>query len=148
MDGFASIAEMMQSCSAEAVQLADDRFGFHLDYSEESVQSLETILSSVSAGLQAAQKQASDKQTVEQEVKRWGGYLGEVVRRRWSGEWSLVQYPGGAAAVPALLVGGSQLYPLVKVYRRLTMGEAENVWTFYQKIRQKLSTVCPTEGPD
>ncbi|EQD54687.1 hypothetical protein B1A_12101, partial [mine drainage metagenome] len=97
MDGFASIAEMMQSCSAEAVQLADDRFGFHLDYSEESVQSLETILSSVSAGLQTPKQE-----DIELQVKRWGGYLGEVVRRRWSGEWGLVQYPGGAAAVPAL----------------------------------------------
>lgn len=142
MADFRSISDMMESCAAEAVQVAHANFGFQLDYSEDSLTSLETILSSVSGGLQIA-----DKEAVEEQVKRWGGYFGEVVRRRWQGSWELVQYPGGAAAVPTLLVSGSQLYPLMKVYRRLTMGEAENVRNFYEKIRQKLSAVYPTEGP-
>lgn len=141
MGDFSSIGEMMESCAAEAVHMAHHDFGFQLDYSEASLASLETILSSVSGGLQTA-----DKEGVEQQVKRWGGYFGEVVRRRWQGNWDLVQYPGGAAAVPTLLVAGSQLYPLMKIYRRLTMGDAENVWSFYEKIRQKLSAVYPTEG--
>ena len=141
MTDFNSIAEMMQSCASEAVRAAQEQFGFSLDYSEESVEFLETILASVSGGLNTA-----DKDAVERAVKLWGGYLGEVVRRRWDGAWGLVQYPGGAAAVPTLLVAGSQLYPLMKIYRRLTMGEAENVWTFYQKIRLKLCAVHPVDG--
>jgi hypothetical protein len=35
---------------------------------------------------------------------------------------------------------------LVKVYRRLTMGEAENVWKFYERIRGRLSAVHPTDA--
>jgi len=132
----------MESCAAEAVRVAQDDFGFQLDYSEASLAPLETILSSVGGTLQIA-----DKDAVEKQVKRWGGYFGEVVRRRWQGSWDLVRYPGGAAAVPTLLVAGSQLYPLMKIYRRLTLGEAENVHSFYEKIRQKLSPVYPTEGP-
>jgi hypothetical protein len=141
MGDFRSIGEMMENCAAEAVQVAHDDFGFHLDYSEASLASLETILSGLSGGLQTG-----DKDAVEQQVKRWGGYFGEVVRRRWQGSWDLVQYPGGAAAVPTLLVAGSQVYPLMKIYRRLTMGDAENVCNFYEKIRQKLSVVHPAEG--
>jgi hypothetical protein len=143
MGDFRSIGEMMESCAAEAVQKAHDDFGFHLDYSEASLASLETILSCVGASLQA-----TDKEAVERQVKRWGGYFGEVVRRRWQGAWDLVQYPGGKAAVPTLLVAGSQLYPLMKVYRRLTLGETENLCNFYEKIRHKLSGVYPTEGSD
>jgi hypothetical protein len=45
-----------------------------------------------------------------------------------------------------LVIAGSQLYPLMKVYRRLTMGEPENVWKFYEKIRTKLSPVHPTDS--
>lgn len=142
MGDFRSIGEMMENCAAEAVQVAHDDFGFQLDYSESSLASLETILSGLSGELQTG-----DKDAVEQQVKRWGGYFGEVVRRRWQGSWDLVQYPGGAAAVPTLLVTGSQVYPLMKIYRRLTMGDAENVYNFYEKIRQKLSAVYPAQGP-
>ncbi|MHB1744462.1 MAG: hypothetical protein ACYCRE_06780 [Acidobacteriaceae bacterium] len=141
MAEFQSIAEMMQSCAARAVETARDRFGFELDYSEESIESLETILAGVSNSLNLL-----ENDQVEEQVKLWGGYLGEVVRRYWHGGWDLVQYPGGAAAVPTLLVSGSQLYPLLKVYRRLTMGEGENVWKFYQQIRSRLATVHPLDG--
>jgi hypothetical protein len=145
MADFKSIAEMMESCARDAVHLAQERFGFSLDYSEESIESLETILASVSGSLRD-RKNSSEKEAIEQEVKLWGSYLGEVVRRRWDGAWDLVRYPGGVAAVPTLLVAGSQLYPLVKVYRRLTLGDAENIWNFYQKIRQKLCPVYPADG--
>lgn len=141
MADFNSIAEMVRSCAAEAVQTAQERFGFVLDYSDASIESLETILAGVSASLDA-----SDKGATEQAVKLWGSYLGEVVRRNFGGTWDLIQYPGRAAAVPTLVIAGSQLYPLVKVYRRLTMGEPENVWKFYEKIRAKLSPVHPTDS--
>lgn len=141
MAGFDSIAEMMQSYAADAVRIAQDRFGFALDYSDGSVESLETILSSIAGSLNP-----SDSSAIEQEVKLWGAYLGEVVRRRWDGAWDLISYPGRAAAVPTLIVAGSQLYPLMKVYRRLTMGDAENVWKFYEKIRGRLCAVYPIDG--
>ncbi len=141
MADFKSIAEMMQSCADRAVTIAHDQFGFELDYSEESLQSLETILASVSTSLNLL-----ENDQVEEQVKLWGGYLGEVVRRYWNGGWDLIQYPGGNSAVPTLLVSGSQLYPLMKVYRRLTIGDRENIWEFYQRIRNHLSTVHPLDG--
>jgi hypothetical protein len=138
MADFTSIADMMQACAAEAVCAAHDQFGFTLDYSEASVQSLETILANIHL--------SEDKESMEQAVKTWGSYLGEVVRRSFGGDWELVQPPGKAAAVPTLVIAGSQLYPLMKVYRRLTMGEPENVWKFYEKIRAHLSPVHPTDS--
>jgi hypothetical protein len=81
---------------------------------------------------------ADEPDILETETKRWGGYFGEVIRRRWDGEWSLEQYPGGNAALPAVIVGGSSLFPLMKVYRRLTIGEGESVGEFYAMVRKKL----------
>ena len=37
------------------------------------------------------------------------------------------QYPFGAVAVPTLEVRGSNLYPMMKVFRRLTIGPQENL---------------------
>ncbi len=141
MADFRSIAEMMHSCADSAVETARDRFGFELDYSEASIESLETILATVSTTLNLL-----ENDQVEEQVKLWGGYLGEVIRRYWNGGWDLILYPGGSAAVPTLLVSGSQIYPLLKVYRRLTMGDGENVWKFYEQIRHRLATVHPLDG--
>ena len=140
MAGFDSIADMMYGCAAEAVAVAQEEFGFTLDYSHGSVESLETVLASTVASMDA-----SDKAALEHAVKCWGSYLGEVVRKNFGGQWELIQYPGRAAAVPALVIDGSQLYPLMKVYRRLTVGDAENVRDFYAKIRNRLSPVQPTD---
>jgi len=35
---------------------------------------------------------------------------------------------------------------MMKIYRRLTMGEPENVWKFYERIRPRLSFVHPTDS--
>jgi hypothetical protein len=50
----------------------------------------------------------------------------------------MTQYPGGAVAVPAIDVRGSRLFPLMKVYRRLTMGEEEDLTAFYAMVTERL----------
>jgi hypothetical protein len=67
---------------------------------------------------------------VDFEARLWGSYLGEVLRRRYAGSWEMTQYPGGVVAVPAVEVRGSRLFPLMKVYRRLTVGEEEDLRAF------------------
>jgi hypothetical protein len=50
----------------------------------------------------------------------------------------MTQYPGGAVAVPAVDVRGSRLFPLMKVYRRLTVGEEEDLRAFYAMVTERL----------
>jgi hypothetical protein len=50
----------------------------------------------------------------------------------------MTQYPGGALAVPAIDVRGSRLFPLMKVYRRLTEGDEEDLRTFYVMVTERL----------
>jgi hypothetical protein len=128
---FDSLSAMMGAYSEEAVRCARIDHQQHLDLSESSIESLETIL---------AGQAATD---LDFQTRLWGSYFGEVIRRRFGGEWELTLYPGGAAAVPTLLIGESRLYPLMKVYRRLTMGDGENLSTFYKlvsgRLREKLA---------
>ena len=125
---FASLAEMMTAYAEEAVLLAWKDHRRRLDLSESSVDVLEQILDGQSS------------EDLEFQTRLWGSYFGEVLRRRFGGEWELTQYPGGAVAlVPTLVVGGGRLYPLTKVYRRLTLGAGESVSTFYSMVSARLN---------
>ena len=101
---------MMDAYSEEAVHVAWNDHRQRLDRSESSVEVLEQILDGQAA------------EDLEFQTRLWGSYFGEVIRLRFGGEWELTQYPGAVAAVPTLAVRGARLYPLMKVYRRLTLG--------------------------
>jgi len=127
---YASIAAMMESAAATAVVEAERQHGFELDYSEPSIAFLDPILAQVVL-------QANDAD-IERETKLWGAYFGETLRQIYGGDWEFTQYPGSATAVPTVLVRGIHLYPLMKVYRRLTLGEAERVDAFYTLVKQRI----------
>src|ERR1700761_2897244 len=111
---FSSLAEMMSVYAVEAVRVAWNDHRVRFDFSPDSIEGLEQILDGQAAA------------DLEYQTRLWGSYLGEVVRREFGGEWELTAHPGGSAsAVPALVVRGSRLYPLMKAFRRLTMGKDE-----------------------
>ena len=64
--------------------------------------------------------------------------MGEILRIRYTGSWEMTQYPGGTVAVPAVAVRGSRLFPLMKVHRRLTIGEEEDLPSFYTRVTSRL----------
>lgn len=139
-----TLDEMMQEYAESAVELARD-FGVLLDYSEQSIAGLEKILGQLSdehrAFLSANPASASNETVDEQMImmtKLWGGYLGEVVRRRWGGEWTMETYPGANFATLTLNVRGAKLFPSMKIYRRLTEGTGDDIAAFYAHVRQKL----------
>jgi hypothetical protein len=126
---FPDLASMMEGYARSAADLARDSFNQKLDFSSGSIDALDEILVLVGE---------SPELDVDFEVRLWGAYLGEVLRQRYAGTWEMTQYPGGAVAVPAVEVRGSRLFPLVKVYRRLTMGEEEDLRTFFNMVTERL----------
>jgi hypothetical protein len=126
---FPDMGAMMEGYAQAAVELAHTEFERELDYSANSVEVLDDILVLVSE---------SPEKDIDFEVRLWGSYLGEVLRRRYAGGWEMTQYPGGTVAVPAVDVRGSRLFPLMKVYRRLTAGEEEDLQSFYAMVTERL----------
>jgi len=126
---FPDLGAMMEGYAQAAVELARMEFKRELDYTSESVDVLDDILVVVSE---------SPEKDLDFEVRLWGSYLGEVLRRRYAGGWEMTQYPGGTVAVPAVDVRGSRLFPLMKVYRRLTAGEEEDLGSFYAMVVERL----------
>jgi len=119
----------MEGYAQGAVELARVEFRQELDFTSESIDVLDDILVVVSE---------SPEKDLDFEVRLWGSYLGEVLRRRYAGGWEMTQYPGGTMAVPAADVRGSRLFPLMKVYRRLTVGEEEDLGSFYAMVTERL----------
>jgi len=129
---FPDLDSMMEAYAQAAVAEALETYRQRLDLysrSSDSMVAFEAVLSEL------AEKSQLD---YDYEVKLWGGYLGEVLRLRYAGTWEMTLYPGGIAAVPAVEVRGSRLFPLMKVYRRLTMGDAESIAAFFDMVTERL----------
>ncbi len=150
---FDSLDAMMQAYAAEAVRLAEADHGMVLDFTPESIPRLETVLAARIPVPDADQEEAT---------RLWGAYYGEIFRRRYPGcAWIMAVYPGqyrsgqlnsGRAdasdevAMPALDRAGSHIYPLLKVFRRFTMGPAEDLTSFYAKVAAALDAQAQKES--
>ena len=126
---YPDLGSMMEGYARAAVDLAKREFKQQLDFTADSIDALDEILVLVGE---------SPDLDVDFEARLWGSYLGEVMRRRYAGGWEMTQYPGGVVAVPSVDVRGSRLFPLMKVYRRLTVGEEEDLRTFYSMVTERL----------
>jgi hypothetical protein len=134
---FDSLDAMMAAYAGEAVNRAAEK-GERLDYSEASLARVERCLDTMAKPSGRDQAQQENAGGLDYQSRLWGAYLGEVVRKHYGGTWQMSQYPGSALAVPAIDVRGSHLYPTMKVFRRLTMGESENIVAFYQMVTKRL----------
>jgi hypothetical protein len=130
---FADLNAMMEGYASAAVEAARREYRHTLDYTADSIDTLDDILVLVGE---------SPERDVEFETRLWGSYLGEVLRRRYAGIWEMTQYPGAQgnaqSAMPAVDVRGSRLFPLMKVHRRLTMGEEEDLASFFAMVTERL----------
>ena len=144
---FDSLDAMMRAYAEEAVRLAAEDHGMTFDYSPDSIPSLETVLSARTPIPQPEEEEAT---------RLWGAYYGEIFRRKFPAEWIMAVYPGqlnsgrsDAAtelAMPALDIAGSHVYPLLKIFRRLTIGPTEDLAAFYAKVASAIEARRKSTG--
>ena len=126
---FADLGAMMEGYAQAAVEVAKGDFRQELDFSSDQLNALDEILVLLSE---------SPDIDLDFESRLWGSYLGEVLRDAMQGSWEMTQYPGGEHAAPAVGVRGSRLFPLMKVYRRLTLGDEEDLRSFFTMVTERL----------
>lgn len=137
MENHDSVSAMVDDYAARAVTIARE-FNARLDYSENSLMELEAIVSQLAADLPDGGPPSDELTEI---CKMWGSYFGEVVRRRFGGDWSIETYPGKQFATLTLNVAGNKLFPSMKVHRRIVGGEADNLWTFYKMVKGRLESL-------
>lgn len=134
------IASVMQVYAQEAVDVAREQFQMTLDFSENSLEKVEEILAYLHNSLPkgifgklSGRRPSQDE--IWQMAKVWGGYVGEVIRWHWGGEWitETAAHPG---TVITLRVFGTDIFPPAKVYKRLVNGPEDNIWHYYRVLKR------------
>jgi len=138
-----TISDVMQAYAEDAVDLARQRYSIDLDYSEASVKDVEAILTTMYYALptdllsRLLRRRPTDEQ-IWQMAKVWGGYVGEVMRRQWGGEW-VTETKAQPGTVITLRIRGDDIFPPATVHKRLVSGPADSVWHYYQVLKKELA---------
>ena len=132
-----NIREEMVKNSREAVSIAKKEHRINLDFSEASIEELEAIIQirikELNKGLLSKIFGPSDVK-IEYEAYVWGSYLGEVMRKTIGGQWTKETPLGEEFALVYSMEDGGQdfTFPINKVGKRITMGEADNLHFYFQ----------------
>ena len=131
----ARLAGTIVAQSQLAIKTGKLQFGESLDFSSESLEQVERIMSALHKQVKegAPDRKLSDDQITELS-KLWGIYVGEVIRRYYGGQWSL------ADGVPDLVLGGRNASPLAKVRKRIVDGPMDNLKYYFTSIMKVLSS--------
>jgi hypothetical protein len=126
--------EVMQKSAQEVVGFAKTTFKVKLDFSEKSIKEVEKILAALYESITPENKPTDNQ--LQSAAMLWGSYIGEVIRRNYGGEWQKT------SAGIIFKIANAELYPLDKVYKRLTNGVEDNIEFYYETFKeQALKTI-------
>ena len=132
---FKSTDDFIQWSASEAVRDADSQDHIQLDYSVDSLKTVDNILGRV--------HEAYVKNPVSVSVKglgsAYGAYVGEVIRRSEPGSrWERDDAVGGEKSYP-LIWRRLHLYPFGWCQKRILNGDEESIWTTYAAAKEQAS---------
>lgn len=100
-----------------------------LDFSADSLDPIERILSAIHSRAQKTPADALPAEALAEAANMWGVYYGEVIRRRYGGQWSL-----SADGVHQIDLSGTTPQPIVKVRKRIVDGASDNLRVYFFAI--------------
>jgi len=151
----------MKKQADQAVIAARKKFGISLDFTENNLGQLEILMQQAHAGYKEGYKQSLDSGNslsipLENTVRVWGSYFGEVIRRSLGGDWIADQKdlflklasgrldslgPGRIRIVIVdqknvfLQIGPRKLDPLGQVRSRIVGGALYNLQDYFRGIK-------------
>ena len=154
----------MEKLANQAVNAARDKFGVALDFTENSLHPLEQLMQTAHAVYQERYTKSIENGNsvnipIENTVKVWGSYYGEVIRRSLGGDWIVDQKdvflkfvsgrldslgPGRSRLVIVdqknvfLLLGSRRLDPLGQVRSHIIGGDLYDLQEFYTALKAGL----------
>jgi len=128
-----NVNPQMQQLAESAVDAAKDKFGVSLDFSENSLQQLDTLLLQAHEGYKKTSSGGNPVNiSIENTVRIWGSYFGEVIRHSLGGDWIIDQNN------VFLELDSRKVDPLGQV-RSLIVGEfVQNIQSYFRE--QKIKT--------
>lgn len=114
----------MQVVAKEAVRRAKSEHKVNLDFSPNSIETLEEMLGRIHQG--HLQKALTEKDLSLQSI-RWGAYLGEVIKRVRPGKWQRDSEQAGRGTMPVVFDSSNEAFPCSWVYKRMADGPDDNI---------------------
>ena len=108
------INDLMKASSDYAIIEAKERFGQVLDFSEESIVKLESILEQVYQHFANLTKDEETNKAITDASVLWGSYLGEYIRVKWGGTWI------GKGSDRLVSITNIKFSPINLVYQKIT----------------------------
>lgn len=121
----ADVIDEMKVRAASAVVDARDKFSTELDYSSGSIEDVERILDKIHR--QHLQNPIDDSELTRLKLK-WGGYVGEVIKRVRKCEWQLDSKIGDPGSLPVVYEKSGESFPVIWCLKRIVNGAEDNVW--------------------
>lgn len=128
----------MHDYARGAVAYAKRVYGMDLDYSEQSLDSIDAMIAKrIASGVIVPDDlPASEREELWTFCKLLGGYVGEVILRNLGGAWELQDVGDGAGAV-SLVVGGVRGSPPEAVWKAHTE-DFKAISSYYRTLRAVL----------
>jgi hypothetical protein len=125
-----NIDTQMRELADNAVTAAKDKFGVRLDYSENSLLQLELLLQQAHEAYKKTSSIGNSPNiSIENTVRIWGSYYGEVIRQSMGGDWVSDQKN------VFLLIGSQKIDPLGQVRGRVVEGPLYNIQPFFLGLK-------------
>jgi hypothetical protein len=130
----AKLAGVLVAQSQSAVHTAKLKWNEALDFTPDSLEAVERILGKIhNAGRYGSGSAAPNEEELSAASKRWGTYIGEVIRRHYGGRWA--QAEDGTLA---LLIGEAKADPVAKARKRIVDGASDNIRYYFSSMLKLL----------
>ena len=128
-----TVADMTAAFALDAIDHAKAVASVELDFTAESIGQVEDILTKLHDALPKGFfsklfKSGPSESDILTMSKMYGSYLGEVLRRVRGGEWKLID------GQVTLTNGDERIWPIAKVYKRITNGGEDNVAVYFKVL--------------
>jgi hypothetical protein len=115
-----------------AVRTAKMEWQESLDFSADSLDAIERILTAIHGH---AQKDAFEEAALADAANMWGVYFGEVLRRRYGGQWSV-----SADGAHQIELSGTTPQPILKVRKRIVEGASDNLRVYFFSLPKAMKS--------
>jgi hypothetical protein len=121
------VVDEMKVRAGIAVEEAHNTYGVVLDFTPDSVKRVEEILGKLHDQHSAT---PMEHPRLVKESLKWGGYIGEVIRRDQPSHWELDSKIAGKGSMPIVLEREQreECFPVGWCYKRIVSGPEDNVW--------------------
>jgi hypothetical protein len=123
------IQQAAEAYSRDLASFVRQQFGIALDWSDASIQKLESIATTFHDDYKMKRPPLKH---VEPFYRMFGSYLGEVYRRNHGAEWGWAIM--GDDRFPGLRCPSTLFWPWARAHNRIVNGPEDNLWHYYQQL--------------